>query len=135
MKKRVPDPPINYSRERITAILRETNEALLQVVRDSKRPLLDSLPSTGLSTFGCLDRENHPLFAVRPGISAEEALQHVSLLLIGAEEISDEITDASGIERGLIGSMVRSVEMARAVVEALLASTAARSMQNADTEG
>ncbi|MPQ71784.1 hypothetical protein GC387_34925, partial [Pseudomonas sp. MWU12-2323] len=64
--------------------------------------------------------------AVRPGITAEEALRHVSLLLIGAEEISDEITDASGIERGLIGSMVRSVEMARAVVDALLEGAAIR---------
>ncbi|WP_248764401.1 MULTISPECIES: DUF3077 domain-containing protein [unclassified Pseudomonas] len=126
MKKLVPDPPINYTRQRITAILKETNEALLQVMRDSKRPLLESLPSTGLKTFGCLDGENHPLFAVRPGITAEEALRHVSLLLIGAEEISDEITDASGIERGLIGSMVRSVEMARAVVDALLEGAAIR---------
>ncbi|WP_412071483.1 hypothetical protein [Pseudomonas sp. FEN] len=64
---------------------------------------------------------------MRPGISAEEALQHVSLLLIGAEEISDEITEASGIERGLTGSMVRSVAMARAVVDALLEGAAIRS--------
>ncbi|NWB99277.1 DUF3077 domain-containing protein [Pseudomonas gingeri] len=126
MKKLVPDPPINYTRHRITAILKETNEALLQVMRDSKRPMLEDLPSTGLNTFGCLDGKNHPLFAVRPGINAEEALRHVSLLLMGAEEISDEITEASGIERGLIGSMVRSVEMARAVVDALLEGATAR---------
>ena len=61
------------------------------------------------------------LFCVREGISAEEALLHVSLLLKCAEEVSDEITEqGSGIERGLIWSMVHSVEMARAVVEALL---------------
>ncbi|MEN5095214.1 DUF3077 domain-containing protein [Pseudomonas protegens] len=61
------------------------------------------------------------LFSVRPGVSAEEALVHVSLLLKCAEEVCDEITQqGSGIERGLIWSMVHSVEMARAVVEALL---------------
>lgn len=46
---------------------------------------------------------------------------HVALLLKCAEEVADEITErASGIERGLIRSMVHSVEMACAVVEALL---------------
>ena len=60
-------------------------------------------------------------FIVRPGISAEEALLHVSMLLKAAEEVSDEITEqASGIERGLIWSLVHSVEMARGVVDALL---------------
>ncbi|NBF11360.1 DUF6124 family protein [Pseudomonas sp. Fl4BN1] len=60
-------------------------------------------------------------FTVRPGISAEEALLHVSMLLKAAEEVSDEITEhASGIERGLIWSLVHSVEMARGVVDALL---------------
>lgn len=61
------------------------------------------------------------LFSVRPDVSVEEALVHVALLLKCAEEVCDEITQqGSGIERGLIWSMVHSVEMARAVVEALL---------------
>ncbi|MBP5100995.1 hypothetical protein HUS93_34580, partial [Pseudomonas protegens] len=42
-------------------------------------------------------------------------------LLKAAEEVSDEITEqASGVERGLIWSLVHSVEMARGVVDALL---------------
>lgn len=44
----------------------------------------------------------------------------MSLWLKCAEETADEITSASGIERGLIWSMIHSVEMARAVVGALL---------------
>ncbi|MFS1288883.1 hypothetical protein ACLRDI_14275 [Pseudomonas piscis] len=61
------------------------------------------------------------MFNVRSGISAEEALVHVSMLLKAAEEVSDEITkQASGVERGLIWSLVHSVEMARGVVDALL---------------
>jgi len=58
---------------------------------------------------------------VQPEVNAEDALMHVALLLKCAEEVADEITErASGIERGLIWSMVHSVEMACAVVEALL---------------
>nr|WP_080684650.1 DUF3077 domain-containing protein [Pseudomonas chlororaphis] len=68
----------------------------------------------------CHDGGGNPLFAVRAGVSAEEALLHVALLLKCAEETADEITSASGIERGLVWSMIHSVEMARAVVDALL---------------
>ncbi|AZD18266.1 hypothetical protein C4K25_5372 [Pseudomonas chlororaphis] len=57
------------------------------------------------------------LFSVRPDISAEEALVHVSLLLDCAVQVSER---ASGVERGLIWSMIHSVEMANAVVSALL---------------
>ncbi|MCE4053836.1 hypothetical protein [Pseudomonas sp. Au-Pse12] len=43
------------------------------------------------------------------------------MLLKAAEEVSDEITEhASGIELGLIWSLVHSVEMAHGVVDALL---------------
>ena len=60
-------------------------------------------------------------FAVLPDIPALEALVHVSVMLKSAEEVSDEITEmASGIERGLVWSLVHSVEMARSLVDALL---------------
>lgn len=46
---------------------------------------------------------------------------HVSLLLDCAVQVSDEISErASGVERGLIWSMIHSMEMANAVVSALL---------------
>ena len=45
----------------------------------------------------------------------------MSMMLKSAEEVSDEITErASGIERGLIWSMLHSVEMTRSLVDALL---------------
>jgi hypothetical protein len=54
-------------------------------------------------------------------VNAEDALVHVSLLLQCAEQTADEITEhGSGVERGLIAAMIHSVEMARAVVDALL---------------
>ncbi|AZC48400.1 hypothetical protein [Pseudomonas chlororaphis] len=69
---------------------------------------------------GFLARSANPSTAATL-ICNEETLLHVSILLKAAEEVSDEITErASGIERGLIWSMIHSVEMARAVVDALL---------------
>ena len=60
-------------------------------------------------------------FAVRGNVRALEALKYVSMLLKSAEEVSDEITErASGIERGLVWSLVHSVEMSRSLVDALL---------------
>lgn len=122
MKKIVPDPPVlQPSRELITA-LEEPNKTLLQVLESTtlSPSLHERFTATGSTRFGCRDGEGRPLFAVCAGVNAEEALLHVSLLLKCAEETADEITSASGIERGLIWSMIHSVEMARAVVDALL---------------
>lgn len=64
----------------------------------------------------------HNLLTVRPGASAEETLRHVALLLLCAEQVSDEIEEIEGgVQRGLIWSMIHSVEISRALVEALLA--------------
>ncbi|PYY90405.1 hypothetical protein DNK59_03415 [Pseudomonas sp. TKO26] len=122
MKKIVPDPPVlQPSRELITA-LEVPNKTLLQALKAEplSAPLHEHFTATGSTGFGCRDGNGRPLFSVREGFNAEEALQHVSLLLKCAEETADEITSASGIERGLIWSMIHSVEMARAVVDALL---------------
>ncbi|MGC5704041.1 DUF3077 domain-containing protein [Pseudomonas sp. NFXW11] len=106
MKKLVPDPPRS---------LRDPE------LDRANANLLSALKATRPRPFGLRDAQGNPLFAVQPGVNAEDALLHVALLLKCAEEVSDEITErASGIERGLIWSMVHSVEMARAVVEALL---------------
>ena len=110
MKKLVPDPPISLPGHRRDPELDRANTILLH-----------TLNATRERPFGLRDARGQPLYAVQPGVSAEDALAHVSLLLKCAEEVSDEITErASGIERGLIWSMVHSVEMARAVVDALL---------------
>ncbi|NBF10664.1 DUF6124 family protein [Pseudomonas sp. Fl4BN1] len=110
MKKLVPDPPLQSPRKLRDPELDRANASLLAALQGTRR-----------RPFGLRDGQGHPLFAVQPGVNAEDALMHVSLLLKCAEEVSDEITErASGIERGLIWSMVHSVEMARAVVDALL---------------
>ncbi|WP_419737225.1 DUF6124 family protein [Pseudomonas sp. COR18] len=123
MHKPVPDPPSQATRRRITAILQQANADLLQVLNDQPHepPLLQALKETAARPGDLRDGRHRSLFDVKAGIDAETTLNHVSLLLRCAEEVSDEITEqGSGIERGLIWSMVHSVEMARALVDALL---------------
>lgn len=112
MKKINPDPPTAYRDPELKA----ANTALRAAL--AEQPVAPTL-------FQLKTRANavapDSLFSVRPGVSGEEALVHVSLLLKCAEEVCDEIAQqGGGIERGLIWSMVHSMEMARAVVEALL---------------
>ncbi len=104
-----------------TKTLEASQQRILTALKASS-PLLDStLPNTCQRDFGPVDSTLQPMFSLRAGISAHEALMHVSLLLLCAEQTSDEITElGSGVERGLIWSMVHSVEMARAMVDSLL---------------
>ncbi|MGZ0786054.1 DUF6124 family protein [Pseudomonas saponiphila] len=118
MKKLVPDQSKTPVRNGRSPELDQANKELLQklALRPTDAPLAKSIKHTSGIPVG-----SNSLFAIREGINAEEALLHVSLLLKSAEEVSDEITErGSGIERGLIWSLVHSVEMARAVVDALL---------------
>lgn len=112
MKKLVPDPPHTAAQRGRNPEHDLANQQIRQKLslQPADASLIQSLQKT-ISTPVSRDS----LFSVRGGISAEEALLHVSLLLKSAEEVSDEIT-----ERGLIWSLVHSVEMARAVVDALL---------------
>ncbi|SDZ40936.1 hypothetical protein [Pseudomonas sp. NFIX28] len=118
MKKLVPDPPVSLSSARRNPEHELTNKAVLHSLANGSAEVvfLQSLGPTVERAVG-----DDSLFCVREGISAEEALLHVSILLKAAEEVSDEITErASGVERGLIWSLIHNVEMARGVVDALL---------------
>ena len=58
----------------------------------------------------------------QPGVTAQEALQQVSLLLKGAELNADDISSRlNHFEAERLWSVIHNVEMARAVVDALLA--------------
>lgn len=118
MKKLVPDPPLTLPGQfRTPEHDRDTQRIRLALTANNAEvSILSSLKDTAPTSIG-----RDSLFNVRAGISAEEALIHVSLLLDCAVQVSDEITErASGVERGLIWSMIHSVEMARAVVDSLL---------------
>lgn len=118
MKKIVPDPPPALPGQRRDHQHDFDTQQILQRVssRVSDKPLINTLKETSSIPAG-----RDSLFNVQAGVSAKEALVHVSLLLGCAVQVSDEITEqGSGVERGLIWSMIHSVEMARAVVDALL---------------
>jgi hypothetical protein len=118
MKKLVPDPPLTLPGQfRTPEHDRDTQRIRLALASNNAEvSILSSLKDTAPISIG-----RDSLFSVRAGISAEEALVHVSLLLDCAVQVSDEITEcASGVERGLIWSMIHSVEMAGAVVDSLL---------------
>ncbi|WJV23708.1 MULTISPECIES: DUF6124 family protein [Pseudomonas] len=118
MKKLVPDPPMPLPGQfRTPEHDLATQRIRLALAANNAEPsTLDSLKDTAAAAVG----HDSP-FNVRPGVSAEEALVHVSLLLDCAVQVSDEISErTSGVERGLIWSMIHSVEMANAVVNALL---------------
>ncbi|AZC33677.1 DUF3077 domain-containing protein [Pseudomonas chlororaphis] len=118
MKKLVPDPPMPLPGQfRTLEHDLATQRIRLALAANNAEPsVLASLKDTAATAVG-----HDSLFNVRHGVSAEEALVHVSLLLDCAVQVSDEISErASGVERGLIWSMIHSVEMARAVVDSLL---------------
>ncbi len=63
-----------------------------------------------------------PLFSINPGINALDALRHVSLLLKGAETTADDIRPhLSGFDAEQLWNVIHGVEMARGVVDSLLA--------------
>ena len=116
MKKTTPDDPKASHTPRDDHQHDEATRRILDALLQPPPVCLDSLMPTRVQRAG----KGSP-FAVLPDIRAIEALSHVSLMLKSAEEVSDEITAyASGIERGLVWSLVHSVEMSRALVDSLL---------------
>ena len=116
MKKTTPDDPKASHTPRDDHQHDEATRRILDALLQPPPVRLDSLMPTRAQRAG----KGSP-FAVLPDIRAIEALSHVSLMLKSAEEVSDEITAyASGIERGLVWSLVHSVEMSRTLVDSLL---------------
>ena len=116
MKKTTPDDPKTNHTPRDDHQHDEATRRILDAVLSAPPVDLDSLKPTNAQHVS----PKSP-FAVRPDIRAIEALSHIWLMLKSAEEVSDEITEyASGTERGLIWSLVHSVEMSRSLVSALL---------------
>nr|WP_248798112.1 hypothetical protein [Pseudomonas sp. MWU13-2105] len=93
--------------------------------------MLDTLAVTLSKTVDHTDPLRPTLFAIQPGVKAQDALTYVSKLLEVAELNGDEISlHTNPVERSLFWGMLHSVEMARAVVDALLAGSASPSVDN-----
>lgn len=87
------------------------NKSMKTIVPD---PPLHSLHTTAHS--------GSSLFSINPGVTAQEALQQISLLLKGAELNADDISSRlNHFEAERLWSVIHNVEMARAVVDGLLA--------------
>ncbi len=127
-KKITPDPPT------VRNALSMTDRAMyLRKVSDEPSNEAEPAPANGprlLDTlaFTCsksaIPESPHKptLFAIQPGINAQDALTYVSNLLETAELNGDEISlHTNPVERALFWGMLHSVEVARAVVDALLA--------------
>ncbi|WP_248746718.1 hypothetical protein [Pseudomonas sp. MWU12-2037] len=83
--------------------------------------MLDTLALTVSKTIDHADPLKPSIFAIQPGVNAQDALIYVSKLLEAAELNGDEISlHTNPVERSLFWGMLHSVEMARAVVDALL---------------
>ena len=116
MKKTTPDDPKASRTPRDDHQHDESTRRILDALLQAPPVSLDSLKPTQAHKISAKSP-----FAVLPDIRAIEALSHVWLMLKSAEEVSDEITVlASGIERGLVWSLVHPVEMSRSLVEVLL---------------
>ncbi|KPA97891.1 hypothetical protein [Pseudomonas asplenii] len=107
-KKITPDPPPVF-------------DDPVKPQRPDAARLLDTLALTLARTVDPADPLKPTLFAIQPGVTAHDALSYVSKLLEVAELNGDEIgLHANPVERTLFWGMLHSVEMARAVVDALL---------------
>ncbi|MFK0089700.1 DUF6124 family protein [Pseudomonas sp. NPDC090755] len=80
------------------------------------------------TTFGSCNGSHAPLFAVRTGVSSEDALVHASILLKSAYQTNAQACEKVEPDvRGLLWATQHSLEMSLALVEALLDEVEARS--------
>lgn len=80
-----------------------------------------TLQRTASATFGSCEGSHDPLFSVRPGINAEDALIHLYILLRSAYATNAkacEVVDNQTLS--VLWSTRTSIEMALGLVEALL---------------
>ena len=126
-KKLTPDPPVVRkapSAAEKGMYLRKVAEGPFSYgeSESSNSPrLLDTLALTCSKPIIPEDPCKPALFAIQPGVTAQEALVYVSRLLETAELNGDENSlHTNPVERALFWGMLHSVEVARAVVDALL---------------
>ncbi|WP_017903109.1 hypothetical protein [Pseudomonas asplenii] len=108
VKKITPDPP-------------PCSDESVKPIRPDAARLLDTLALTLSKTVNRTDPLRPTIFAIQAGVTAHDALSYVSKLLEVAELNGDEISlHTNPVERTLFWGMLHSVEMAKAVLDALL---------------
>lgn len=126
-KKITPDPPPvskDFKSDEGSALVRGVVDGAngsVKSIRSDTARLLGTLSLTVSKTIDHADPLKPSIFAIQPGVNAQDALIYVSKLLEAAELNGDEISlHTNPVERSLFWGMLHSVEMARAVVDALL---------------
>ncbi len=76
--------------------------------------------ATATTPFGTCDMSNTPFYTVRAGISAQEALVQISVLLKCAGEPAYELSDGEVPQRGLVWATLHQIETAKALTDALI---------------
>ncbi|UVL89739.1 DUF3077 domain-containing protein [Pseudomonas sichuanensis] len=84
-------------------------------------PPLKLNPTTERSFCTC-QSSHPPIFTVRPGVDAADALVHTSMLASAIQEIADDyaLHHAPEANRAMIWSIVHSAETIRALTDGLL---------------
>ncbi|WP_248802612.1 hypothetical protein [Pseudomonas sp. MWU13-2100] len=124
-KKITPDPPTVRNAlsmaDRAMYLRKVSDEPSTEPTPEDTPRLLDTLAFTCSKPVIPEAPYKPTLFAIQPGINAQDALTYVSNLLETAELNGDEISlHTNPVERALFWGMLHSVEVARAVVDALL---------------
>ncbi|MDD0977683.1 DUF3077 domain-containing protein [Pseudomonas fontis] len=90
-----------------------------KIVPDPPLPLFGK---TATTAFGACDAGHAPLFSVRAGIDAEDALVHASLLLQAIYDTAQQACEHSDDmpKKGLLWANMHSAEMAKGLVDAVL---------------
>ncbi|MNM97281.1 hypothetical protein D3C81_1097810 [compost metagenome] len=92
---------------------------MIKIVPDP--PPAGALPHTADTPFGACAAGHPPLFSVRAGIEAHDALVHASMYLRCAHDTGMQACDKVDADaRGMIWATLHSVEMAKGLVDALL---------------
>ncbi|NWD66644.1 hypothetical protein HX870_03290 [Pseudomonas gingeri] len=126
-KKLIPDPPLarkasgTADKGLYLRKVPDTPSIESEPLPPSTSRLLDTLAFTRAKPVIPEAPYKPTLFAIQPGVTAQDALVYVSNLLETAELNGDEISlHTNPVERALFWGMLHSVEVARAVVDALL---------------
>ncbi len=110
---------------------------MIKIVPDPPPAEEETSPSGNIhkttdTPFGTCDAGHAPLFSVRAGISAEDALIHASLYLKCACDTANAACNAdSNVRQGLLWSVLHSAEIAKALVDALLDGAEAQALKQA----
>jgi hypothetical protein len=80
-----------------------------------------TLPTTIEKPFGTVDSNGLPMFTVRGGIPADDALAHATLLIECAEATAWDVVDHLNLnDKSLVLGLIQQLDAAQALIAAVL---------------